>query len=211
MFNYLPKLGWLCYTWTGSAVTSRALILALSPKPKVMVRCKMSAIASFILLTCALFLNGSVINGKRGQRQMSAVDEETYNTLTSLTKGDFYVPVKERSLAQKAACIRFWRAKERFIIRKVNGLEKLYFNGKEVLKKTELKSLVEKEFKHCKGAGSRKLNYRLNKRFEGVSERKIQAVLSKSRLNQKMNARFQNKAIIRPIRAKAIQVRSLLV
>ena len=108
---------------------------------------------------------------------MTAVDEETYAALISLTKGEFSVPVKDRSRAQKAA---------------------------------ELSALVKKELKCCKGAGSRKLRYRLTKRFEGVSERKVQEILSKSHLNQKMNARFQNKAIIRPIRAKAVQVRDTL-
>lgn len=141
---------------------------------------------------------------------MTAVDEETYATLISLTKGEFAVPVKDRSRAQKAACIRFWRHSSKFKVRKVDGFEKLFFQEKEVLKKTELSALVKKELKRCKGAGSRKLRYRLIKRFEGVSERKVQEILSKSHLNQKMNARFQNKAIIRPIRAKAVQVRDTL-
>ena len=89
----------------------------------------------------------------------------------------------------------------------MDGFDKLFFQEKEVLKKTERSALIKNELKRCKGAGSRKLRYRLIKRFEGVTERKIQEMLSKSHLNRKMNARFQNKAIIRPIRAKAVQVR----
>ncbi|XP_068741902.1 KRAB-A domain-containing protein 2-like [Montipora capricornis] len=114
----------------------------------------------------------------------------------------------ERSLPKpKGSCVRFWRAKSQFSISEVNGRKRLFFKGKEVTKKSELSALVEKEFRHCKGAGSRKLNRRLIKRFQGVSERNVQNVLSKSRLSQKMNARFQNKAIQRPIRAKTVQVR----
>ena len=127
--------------------------------------------------------------------------------LFALTSGEFVVPVKDRYRSQKAACICFWRAKAQFTICEVNGRKRLFFKGKEVTKKTELNALVEKEFRHCKGAGSRKLKQRLIKHFQGVSERNVQNVPSKSRLSQKLNARFQNKAIQRPIRAKTVQVR----
>ena len=117
------------------------------------------------------------------------------------------VPVKDRSRSQKAACVRFWRTESQFTICEVNGRKRLFFKCKEVTKKLELSALVEKEFRHCKGAGSRKLKLRLIKRFQGVSERNVRNVLSKSRLSQKINARFQNKDIQRPIRAKTVQVR----
>ena len=98
------------------------------------------------------------------QRQMSPVDNETYHILIFFIKGEFNVPVRESSSVQKAACIRFWRADwgKKFSVRKVDGTEKLFFNDKEVLRKTDLRSLLEKEFKHCKGAGSRKLNVDLS-------------------------------------------------
>ena len=80
------------------------------------------------------------------------------------------VPVKDRSRSQKAACVRFWRAKAQFTICEVNGRKRIFFKGKEVTKKPELSTLVEKEFRHCKGAGSRRLKQRLIRRFQGVSE-----------------------------------------
>ena len=52
---------------------------------------------------------------------MTAVDEETYSALISLKKGEFAVPVKDRSRAQKAACIRFSRHGSKFKVRKVDG------------------------------------------------------------------------------------------
>lgn len=164
-------------------------------------------IVKFPLLAFFIFIIGTCAEDKKCFRQMSAVDDETYATLLALTSGEFVVPVKDRSRSQKAACIRFWRAKSQFYISEVNGRKRLFFKGKEVTKKSELSALVEKEFRHCKGAGSRKLNRRLIKRFQGVSERNGRNVLSKSRLSQKINARFQNKAMQRPIRAKTVQVR----
>ena len=160
-------------------------------------KCTLLALCIYIIRTCAK---------EKSSRQMSSVDDDTYATLFALTAGEFVVPVKDRSRSQQAACVRFWRAKSQFTISEVNGRKRLFFKGKEVTKTCELDSLVEEEFRHCKGAGSRKLNRRLNKRFQGVSERNVQKVLSKSRLSQKINAQFQNKAIQRPIRAKAVQV-----
>ena len=52
---------------------------------------------------------------------------------------------------------------------------------------------------HCKGVGARKLKYRLQHQFEGISEQRVQSVLSGSKLNQMVNAKFQNRAIGRPI------------
>ena len=135
------------------------------------------------------------------------MNDAVYDTLVKLTKGKFDVPVKQRSAQQKVSCVRFWRNISKFTIQKVNGEEKLFFDGKAVTKKSELRDVVRKEFKHCKGIGARKLKHRLKMRFEGVSEPQLQQVLSRSKANQKVNARFTNKAISRTICARAVQVR----
>ena len=70
--------------------------------------------------------------------QMTAVDDAVYDTLIQLTKREFDVPVKQRSAQQKASCVRFWRNKSKFSIQSVNGEEKLFFDGKAVMKKAEL-------------------------------------------------------------------------
>ena len=59
---------------------------------------------------------------------------------------------------------------------------------------------------HCKGVGARKLKYRLRQRFEGISEQRVQRVLSGSKLNQMVNAKFRNRAIGRPIRNEAFSL-----
>ena len=106
----------------------------------------------------------------------------------------------------KSASIRYWRNRNSFCVKAKNGKRVLYCNDKEVLRKGDVDKVVEEEFLHCKGVGVRKLRHRLQTRYEGVSEEQIQKVLSKSKLNQMVNAKFGNKAISRPVRAKAVQV-----
>ena len=82
----------------------------------------------------------------------------------------------------------------------------LCFRGKEVLKMSEFDKVIESEFLHCKGVGSRKLKQQLATRYQGVSEPRVRKILSKSSHNQMVNAKFGNKAISRPIRASGVQV-----
>ena len=93
-----------------------------------------------------------------------------------------------------------------FSVQRVNRKKLLCFNGKELLKTSALRDVIEKEFMHCKGVGARKLKYRLRQRFEGISEQRVQSVLSESKLNQMVNAKFRNKVIGRPIQTSAVQV-----
>ena len=162
--------------------------------------CLLTAVSPYVSISTAN------VENKRN-RQMSAVDDAVYDTLVQLTKSEFDVPVKQRSAQQKASCVRFWRNKSKFKIQKVNGKERLFFDWKAVMKKSELRDVVRKEFKHCKGTGARKLKHRLKKRFQGVSKPQLQQGLSRSKANQKVNARFTKKAISRSIRARAVQVR----
>ena len=59
------------------------------------------------------------------------------------------------------------------------------------MKMSEFDKVIESEFLHCKGVGSRKLRQRLAMRYEGVSEPRVQKILSKSSLNQMVNAKFE--------------------
>ena len=68
---------------------------------------------------------------KKCFRQMSPVDNETCTTLFPLTSGEFVVPVKDHSRSQKAACVRFCRAKSQFSISEVNGRKRLFLKAKK--------------------------------------------------------------------------------
>ena len=123
-------------------------------------------------------------------RQLSAMDEEAYQTIYDLCLGCFEVSVKDRTKVQNSACVRYWRNKDNFKILQVSGQKVLFFKGRQVLKQNEIKKVVEDEFLHCKGVGSRKLKYRLNKRFEGVNEPKILRILGGSQLSHMVNVRL---------------------
>ena len=162
----------------------------------------------WLLILLASIQTISVSVDATRNRQMTTVEDNTYKVLIKICKKEFDVPVKDRTSAEKAAVVRFWRNKDHLSVEKVNGEEKLLYDGKVVLKKSEIQNLVRKEYRHCKSIGSRKLKHRLNKQFQGISEPGIQKVLSRSKLNQRLNAQFTNKVIVRQIRARDIQVKT---
>ena len=174
-----------------------------------MVMEEMKANAMFwLLILLASIETISVSVDATRNRQMTAVEDNTYKVLIKMCKKEFDVLVKDRTSTEKAAVVRFWRNKDYLSVEKVNGEEKLLYDGKVVLKKSEIQNLVRKEYRHCKSNGSRKLKHRLNKQFQGISEPGIQKVLSGSKLNQRLSARFTNKVIVGQIRARDIQVKT---
>ena len=128
---------------------------------------------------------------------ITALDDETYGILVQMIEGKFNIPVAERTAKQNAARVRFWRNKDKLSLE--GGL--LCFEGKAMVKKSAMKEVVKKSFKKSKGSGSRKIYHRLKDFYSGTSE------LSKSTLHQKLNARFENRARLRPIRARDVQIR----
>ena len=58
--------------------------------------------------------------------------------------------------------------------------------------------------------GVRKLYHYLKDVCSGVGERDVRAVLGKSHLHQRLNVRFQNKAALKPVRARTLQIHSQL-
>ena len=88
---------------------------------------------------------------------MTAVDEDTYAALISLTKREFAVGAKDPSRAQKAACIHFWRHSSKFKVRKVDGFDKFFFREKEVLKRIlNYVALLKRSFNAPKERGQEK-------------------------------------------------------
>jgi len=162
-----------------------------------------------LLLSLSLVIFDLSSAGKEKNRQTRPLDDVSYETIFSLSERRFNIPVQARTRTQKSACIPFWRNQRYCSVRKINGKKVLCFRGKEVLKKSEFDKVIESEFLHGKGVGSRKLKRRLAMRYEGVSEPRVQKILSKSSPHQMVNAKFGNKAISRPIRASGIQVRIL--
>ena len=55
------------------------------------------------------------------KKQTCPVDDDTYETLHKRCEDSFDVPVRERTRAQKAAFVRFWRNREALSVQRVNG------------------------------------------------------------------------------------------
>ena len=132
-----------------------------------------------------------------GQRNM---DDETYHIIKLLVKGRFSVPVKQRTKAQWAAYVRYWRNRERYSIND----DKLLFDGKIVVKERDMNTIVHERFCESKGSGPRRLKYQLKGGYCGMSEANVKKVLDQSATYQRLNARFANSV---PIRAKEVHGR----
>ncbi|KAL9966376.1 hypothetical protein ACROYT_G024438 [Oculina patagonica] len=134
---------------------------------------------------------------------ITSLDNETYDVFLQLIKGEFDVPVKDRTTKQKSAVVRFWRNREKLSLR--GG--QLFYNRRAVVKKAELQNVVKVMYKRSKGSGTRKLYHRIKDSYSGVAERDVHKMLSKSCTHQRLNVRFENKARLRPVPAKGVQIR----
>ena len=110
----------------------------------------------------------------------------------------------ERNLRHDYAIVRFWRNQESY---QLNEDGVLLCDGKLVITQSEIKNVIRTEFDQSKGKGPRTLRFRLGEQYSGVSERRIQHVLDRSRRYQILKARFNNKVVLHPIRAKEVHTR----
>ena len=76
-----------------------------------------------------------------------------------------------------------------------------------MVKKEGLGDVVKKMYKSSKGSGARKIYHKLKNSYSGVAERDVQKELAKSSVHQRLNVRFENKARLRPVRARMVQIR----
>ena len=133
---------------------------------------------------------------------ITSLDDEPYDTFLDLLKGKFNVPLKQRNNKQKSALVRFWQNHDHVSLK--GG--KVCDNGKPVLRKSVVSDTVAKALKETKGSGVRKIYHHLKGVCSGVGERDVRAVLGKSHLQQRLNVRFQNKAALKPVHARSVQI-----
>ena len=126
-----------------------------------------------LLLLLSLVILDLRSAGKQNKRQTRPLDDVSNETILSLCEGTFNIAVLARARTQKSANVRFWRNKKCFSLRKINGKKVMCYRGKEVLKMSVSDKVIESEFLHCKGAGSRELKQWLATRYEGVSEPRV--------------------------------------
>ena len=130
------------------------------------------------------------------------MDEEEYTIIVKLLKGTFNVPVSRRTRVQKSAIVKYWRLKEELSL-DTNGA--LLHQGKRVLRKNEINEIVSKTFRSSKSGGYKKLRARAADGYAGISNRNVLKVTSTDFKYKQFNAKFKNKAVIKPIIAKKVR------
>lgn len=152
-----------------------------------------------ITLTCTLL--GLIV----GHGQKQAMTEEMYNVIVRKLRGEFHVPVSERTRIQQNALVRLWRNQGVYSLSE-DG-QTLLCAGKPVMLQSNVDCVVKKGLDDTKGSGARKLSKRLKMHHSGISERKVQEILNRTEWYQLQNAKFLNKPPLMTIQAKEVQDR----
>ena len=168
-------------------------------------------LAVMILALLASLWDRSVAHKDRenfeGNRKPSVLADDVHEALLDLVEGKAQPPVKERRRAMRAAAVRYWRAGGRISVKEDYGDKALYYEGRRLLKSSEVNKVVVEEFERTKGSGAGKLACSLRDNFLGVSRAKIQTILNTDKSHYRRNAKFLNKAKLKPIRARDVHVR----
>ena len=145
----------------------------------------------------------------RGVRDKSAIPDENYDALISIIEGERLPSVKERTRAQRSAAVRYWRANGDLTVKEEGGHKFIYSKakGRRILRVSEVCKVVADEYERLKGTGAAKLVSSLKQNFAGLSRIKVQKILNTDKQHYKRNAKFCNKARLKPIRARDVQMR----
>ena len=92
----------------------------------------------------------------QGLRPMA---DETYSVILKVLKGEFDVPVADRTKTQRAALVRAWRHRHQYSLS--DDGKSILCNGKIVAKKSDIPDLAKKGCDATKGSNARKVNIRL--------------------------------------------------
>ncbi|RXN00644.1 SCAN domain-containing protein 3 [Acipenser ruthenus] len=131
------------------------------------------------------------------------MSDETYDVILKALKGEFNVPVAQRSRTQRAALVRLWRNRQLYALSE-DG-QAITFAGKLVAKKSTIPTLVNRVLDETKGSGARKVNIHLTEEYSGISRASVQGTLDRSRRYHLHKMIFGNKPIPKSIKAKAVQ------
>ena len=114
------------------------------------------------------------------------------------------MPVAERTREQRNAVVRYWRQRDSLHFGP-QSTPTLYFEGKKVVKKSSIASVVATTFDQAKPSGCKKLRNRAAAGFAGLSERNIHRVTNNQAKYRIHNVKFTNKASPRPVTARTVQ------
>ena len=133
--------------------------------------------------------------------------DDIYEALLDLVEDKAQPPVKEGTKAMRAAAVRHWRAGVRISVKEDHGDKARYYEGRRLLKSSEVNKVGVEEFERTKGSGAGKLACSLRDNFLRVSRAKIQTILNMDKSHYHRNAKCLNRAKLKPIRAIDVYVR----
>lgn len=152
-----------------------------------------------------VFILSCFITGSREHGPRQLMDDETYDTILRALKGEFQIPVAERSRTQRSALVKLWRNREHYALSE-DG-KSITFDGKLLPRKSRISEIVHAALHQSKGSGARRLNIKIKEQYSGISRAKVRNALDRSTTYQLHKARFLNKPTSKSIRAKAVQER----
>ena len=171
----------------------------------------MKSVLVLALFVCFIALSvATKSKGKgRGVRDKSAIPDEIYDALISIIEGERLPSVKERTRAQRSAAVRYWRANGDLTVKEEGGRKFIYSKakGRQILRVSEVCKVAADEYERLKGTGAAKLVSSLKQNFAGLSRIKVQKIRNTDKQHYKRNAKFCNKARLKPIRARDVQMR----
>ena len=165
------------------------------------------------LFICLLVLrNCAAVKRKergRGDRSKSAIGDAIYDVLIRMIESERLPAVKDRTRAQRSAAVRYWRAHGDLSVKEEGSCKFIYSKatGRRILRVSEVQKVISDEYKRVKGSGAAKLVASLKQNFAGLSRIKVQEFLNTDKQHYKSNAKFCNKARLKPIQARDVQIR----
>jgi len=81
--------------------------------------------------------------------------DDVYEALVNLAEGKPLPPVKERTKAIRTATVRYWRAKGKISVKDDNGKKALYYEGRSMLRSSEVTKLSQKNLTEPKDLAQR--------------------------------------------------------
>ena len=132
---------------------------------------------------------------------MRPLTAETYELFIKMFNGTYKKPVKDRSKEEKNDLILFWRYKGRLSLRKINGQDFLFYDGKKVVTKHQMLKKVTTTYKKTKGAGAISVAHLLKGKYTSISEHAVGEIISKSRSHGEIQAKFTNKPPLKSVRS----------
>ena len=136
-------------------------------------------------------------------RTIRPLSDERYTILKQLVLGTFKVKTDERTREQRNTVTQFYRSRGTFRVN--NG--RLFYNDKEIVKRSDMRNRVKTQFNAIQGTGSRHLSQVLRRKYHGLTERNISKIFKQSDYYHMSYPKFTNVSKPIPVTAEKLNER----